>query len=153
MNSIVVSLLAALLIPGTGHALPDSSVAKKVDSPRDSVIKPQPMPVSCPKEDSLRRSETKKDPPAKNAMPPKGGQNDCLDNVPVPDRPMAWLGPDAPFASHRAWAPKASGEISGGIAGGRKKSGRGRPARHRADRPNSRSRRMRSEGSGQRVRA
>ena len=137
MNSIVASLLASLLILGAGPALADPSVAKKVDSPRDTVIKPQPVPVSCPKEDSLRRSETKKDPPAKNAMPPKGGQNDCLDNVPVPDRPMAWLGPDIPFASHRAWAPKASGEISGAVAGGRTNSGSGRPGRHRAERPNS----------------
>lgn len=88
MNSIVVSLLASLLILGTSPALADATVAKKFDPSRDSVIKPQPVPVSCPKED-LRRSETKKDPPAKNAMPPKGGQNDCLDNVPVPDRPMA----------------------------------------------------------------
>lgn len=89
MNSIVVSLLASLLILGTGPALADPTVAKQVDLSRDNTIKPQPVPVSCPKEDSLRRSETKKDPPAKDAMPPKGGRNDCLDNVPVPDRPMA----------------------------------------------------------------
>ena len=89
MNSIVVSLLASLLILGNSPAPAVPLVAKKVEPSRDNVIKPQPVPVSCPKEDSLRRSETKNDPPAKNAMPPKGGQNDCLDNVPVPDRPMA----------------------------------------------------------------
>ncbi len=89
MNSIVVGLLASLLILGNSPALAGPTLAKHVDLSRDNVIKPQPVPVSCPKEDSLRRSETKKDPPAKNAMPPKGGRNDCLDNVPVPDRPMA----------------------------------------------------------------
>ena len=89
MNSIVVGLLASLVVLGSSPAPADPSLAKKVDPSRDSVIKPQPAPVSCPKEDSLRRSETKKDPPAKDAMPPKGGRNDCLDNVPVPDQPMA----------------------------------------------------------------
>ncbi len=89
MNSIVVGLLASLLIIGNSPALAGATLAKQVDLSRDTVIKPRPVPVSCPKEDSLRRGETKKDPPAKNAMPPKGGRNDCLDNVPVPDRPMA----------------------------------------------------------------
>ena len=91
MKSIVVSLLSSLLILGNSAALANPTVAKKVDPARDSLVKPQPPPAPgpCPKEDSLRRSETRKDPPAKTTMPPKGGQNDCLDNVPVPDRPMA----------------------------------------------------------------
>jgi hypothetical protein len=94
MNRICATLLAACLagVGGTApsHEVPkkDAVLPKKLDAPSDS-LKREPRSAVCATDDSVRFKELRKGTVDKNGMPPKDGLNDCLDNVPMPLRPMA----------------------------------------------------------------